>query len=422
MNNLINIYNKPLADRIRPVRLSEYYGQPIAKKAISELISGTSLSSIIFWGPPGTGKTTLARIVGKVTKANFISLSAVNATLKEVRKEIKLAKDQQTFNGQKTILFIDELHRFNKAQQDTFLPFVEDGTITLIGATTENPSFEVIAPLLSRTQVIVLKPLNKKELLKILIRAKKDKKKGLGKYYCKIKVKTLKYIASQSGGDARTALNILEKAVLRYREQDRVSLKTVKSLISQTVLYDKKGEEHFNTISAFIKSLRGSNPDAALHYLARMIKAGEDPKFIARRLVILASEDVGNADPVALLVATAAFQAVEKVGLPEAGINLAQATTYLASAPKSNASYLGYMQALKDINNKKLSPIPHQLRNAITDLMKDLEYGKNYQYAHDYDDQKAPDMEYLPKELKNRKYYQPKEVGYEKKIKKRLEL
>lgn len=409
-----------MADRVRPENLAEFVGQTEAKKVITDIISGAHLSSLILWGPPGSGKTTLAKIVAKQTKANFRSLSAVDSRLTDVRKEIKIANQLLKFNNQRTILFIDEIHRFNKAQQDSFLPSVEAGTIILIGATTQNPSFEVIAPLLSRTEVIVLKPLTEKELLKILIRAKTEKKRGLGQYRVKLQLKSIRLIAAQAGGDARTALNILEKVVLRYKDQKRAAHRDIKRIIRRTILYDKKGGQHYDTISAFIKSVRGSQPDAALHYLARMIEAGEDPKFIARRLVILASEDIGNGDPIGLLVAVSAFQAVEQVGLPEAGINLAQATCYLASAPKSNRSYLGYLKALQDIRNGRIEPIPLQLRNAVSDLMKELNYGQGYQYPHDYQGQKAPNMEYLPPSLKNKRYYQPKDVGYEQKIKKRL--
>jgi len=410
----------PLADRIRPRKLSEFVGQAEAKKAISDLIKGRSLSSVILWGPPGTGKTTLARIVALKTNSNFTSLSAVDATLKEVRKEIRTAEKLLRFNQQRTILFIDEIHRFNKAQQDIFLPYVENGTIILIGSTTQNPSIEVISPLLSRCQIILLKPLTEKEIERILIKAKKDKERGLGKYQTRIPLKSVQYIARSSGGDARTALNILEKAIQRYQDRPRVSQQEIKNLVARTILYDKKGEEHYNTISAFIKSLRGSDPNGALHYLARMIEAGEDPRFIARRMIILASEDIGNGDPVAILVATAAAEAVDRVGMPEAGINLAQATTYLASAPKSNASYMGYISALKDVREGKIGPIPLPLRNAVTELMKELQYGKDYQYAHDYEEGYSKEMEYLPKVLRNKKYYQPKEIGFEKKIKARF--
>jgi len=404
----------PLADRIRPQSLEDFVGQEhiIGKgRLLRRMIEEDKLTSLIFWGPPGSGKTTLARITAHLTKSHFTQFSAVTSGVADVRRVVKEAQARLKVYGQRTILFIDEIHRFNKAQQDAFLPYVENGTIVLIGATTENPSFEVIGPLLSRTRVFTLKRLSFNEIKEILNRAIKDKEKGLGQYKMQIDSEALNFLIEGSNGDARVALNALEIAVdtgkpdkngLRY-----IDLKAIEeALQSKALLYDKAGEEHYNVISAFIKSMRGSNPDAALYWLARMIEAGENPRFIARRMVIFASEDVGNADPQALSVATAAAQAVEFVGMPEAQINLAQAATYLASAPKSNASYSGLLAAKEDVKKTLNLPVPLHLRNAPTPLMKDLGYGKDYKYPHNFPGAKVK-QEYLPEGLKGKRYYRP---------------
>jgi len=415
----------PLADRIRPVNLTEFLGQKHILgpgKPLRKLITSDAISSIILWGPPGSGKTTIAKIIAEKTKSEFIQISAVTSSVAEVRQIIKKGKDRIKFEGRRTILFVDEIHRFNKAQQDAFLPWVENGTIILVGATTENPSFEVTSPLMSRTKVFKLEPLTDNNLKAIIMRALKDQKRGLGKLNLKIEPKAITYIINHSGGDARVALNALEFAALTKKDRHKIiNLEDAKEAAHQkSIYYDKQGDYHYDTISAFIKSIRGSDPDAALYWLARMIDAGEDPRFIARRMIILASEDIGNADPHALMVATAAASAVEYVGLPEAQLNLAQATTYLASAPKSNASYLAYLNALKDVKTKKIEPVPIHLRNAPTDLMRDLGFGRDYQYAHNFAEHFAPDQEYRPKKLQDKIYYKPSEQGFEIKIKERL--
>ncbi|MBU2595801.1 replication-associated recombination protein A [Patescibacteria group bacterium] len=413
----------PLAERMRPTDLKTFVGQKELlnlRGPLRKLIKKDKIPSLIFWGPPGCGKTTLARIIANLSKARFINLSAVTAKVPEVKKIIEEARKLKKFNQEKTILFLDEVHRFNKAQQDTLLPGVEDGSIILIGATTENPSFYVNSPLLSRAQVITLESLNEDNIGQIINFALKNKEGGLGELKLKIKKEAIDYMAMVSGGDARIALNILEKAA-DITAKKIIDLKIVKSATTKFILYDKKGEEHYNTISAYIKSIRGSNPDAALHYLARMLEAGDDARFIARRLVILASEDISNADPHALMVATACAHAVEYVGLPEAQLNLAQATTYLSCAPKSNASYLALLRARTDIKNKKLDPVPLHLRNAVTELMKELNYGSGYKYAHDFKDHIAPDIDFMPKNLKGKKYYYPTDQGFEEKIKEKLE-
>jgi len=417
----------PLASRIRPQDFEDFVGQEhlVAEgKLLRAAIENDQLFSIILWGPPGSGKTTLARIVAKKTGADFVQFSAVTSGVADVKKVVEEAKIKVRAYSKRTILFVDEIHRFNKAQQDAFLPSVEDGTIILIGATTENPSFEVIGPLLSRCRVFVLERLTEKHIKSLLKRAMKDKEKGLGKEKLKVTSPVLDFIAHSSNGDARIALNALEVAS-QIAPKKKYGKKVINKKIAQealqqkSLLYDKGGEEHYNTISAFIKSLRGSDPDAALYWLARMVEAGENPRFIARRMVIFASEDIGNADPQALQVATAAAQAVEFVGMPEAQINLAQATTYLATAPKSNASYMALLEAKEDVKESLNEPVPLHLRNAPTPLMKKQGYGKGYKYPHSYPGHFVKE-EYLPQSLKNHRYYRPSEQGEEVKIRERL--
>lgn len=407
----------PLADRMRPEKLEDFVGQEeiIGQgKLLRKAIENDEIFSIIFWGPPGSGKTTLARIVAKMTKSHFVGISAVASGLADLRRIVKEAQERRKFHNKRTILFVDEIHRWNKAQQDAFLPYVENGTIVLIGATTENPSFEVISPLLSRTRVFVLNRLKEEHLKKILKNALLDKKRGLGNFKVKLVPKALDLIVSASNGDARTALNAIEIAV-KVTKPDKqgfrhIDLNTAEQALQhKALLYDKKGEEHYNIISAFIKSMRGSDPDAALYWLARMIEAGEDPLFIARRMVIFASEDIGMADPQALQLAVATMQACDMVGLPECKINLAHCATYLATAPKDNSSYAGLLSAEEDVKKTLNEPVPLHLRNPVTDLMKDIGYGKGYQYAHNMPDKK-PTHGHLPKKLEGRKYYRPKKT------------
>ncbi|HPD56775.1 MAG TPA: replication-associated recombination protein A [Smithellaceae bacterium] len=418
----------PLAERMRPQKLSEYVGQPhltgegcLLRRALEE----DRLFSMIFWGPPGSGKTTLARVLAAETRSKFVSFSAVLSGVKEIRTVIEEAKQLQDEKNRKLILFVDEIHRFNKAQQDAFLPHVESGLITLIGATTENPSFEVIAPLLSRARVLVLKPFSEEELMTMVERALNDEKKGLGKYAVKMHEKTIRYLVRLADGDARSALNNLEAVVSMVQnlpaEKRNITQDFVReALQKKALLYDKNGEEHYNLISAFHKSLRGSDPDAALYWLARMLTAGEDPLYIARRMIRFASEDVGMADPQALVVCMAAQQAYHFIGLPEGELALAQAAVYLATAPKSNALYAGLGLVKDEIKQTGYLPVPLHIRNAPTQLMKELDYGKDYKYAHDYEDAYTA-QEYLPEKISQKSFYRPKGMGFEETIKKRMD-
>lgn len=420
----------PLADRMRPRNLQEFVGQEHivgAGKILRKAIEEDKVFSMIFWGPPGSGKTTLARVIANETNSNFIQISAVTSGLADVRKIVKEAKERQKAYTQRTILFVDEIHRFNKAQQDAFLPHVENGTIIFIGATTENPSFEVIPPLLSRSRVFVLNRLTDAELKKIAREAIKDPDRGLGKYNLEVEDGALELLASVANGDARTVLNALEIAVETESNKEpgqkiKITSEVIEDILQRkSLIYDRLGEEHYNTISAFIKSMRGSDPDAALYYMSRMIMAGEDPLFIARRMVIFASEDIGNADPHALPLAIACFEACDKIGLPECRINLSHGVTYLASAPKSNASYLGLVHAEKDVEENLNEPVPLHLRNAPTKLMKKLGFGKDYQYPHDFEGHHIEGVTYLPDKLKGHRYYHPTDQGEESRIRKLLQ-
>jgi putative ATPase len=418
----------PLADRMRPNTLEEFVGQEhlIGEgKILRRAIEKDEIQSIILWGPPGTGKTTLAHIIAHLTKSTFVSFSAVVSGIKEVREVIKKAAEQKKFHNKKTILFVDEIHRFNKAQQDGFLPHVERGTIILIGATTENPSFEVVSPLLSRSKVFVLNLLTEENILSILKRAIEDKEMGLASLSPRIDPDALRFIAQMSGGDARTALNTLELAVLTTspsKEGERkVNLKGAEEAMQKkALLYDKDGEEHYNLISALHKSLRDSDPDGALYWLARMLEAGEDPLYLARRMVRFASEDIGNADPMALQVALSAMEAFHFIGSPEGELALAQAVLYLATAPKSNRVYTAYLKVLEDIEKTGALPVPLHIRNAPTRLMRELGYGKGYKYAHEFPDA-VVDQNHLPKPLEGKTYYHPTDRGFEQVLKKRLE-
>jgi putative ATPase len=417
----------PLADRMRPHTFDEFVGQEellAPGKPLRESIERDLLQSIILWGPPGTGKTTLARIVADTTQAQFVAFSAVMSGIKEIRDVMSGAERLRKTTGRRTIVFIDEIHRFNKAQQDAFLPRVEAGDIVLIGATTENPSFEVNAALLSRSKVFVLRALTTGEVTTILERALADPDRGLGSQRASIDAGALHAIAMYANGDARVALNLLELSVAAapiVDDRRSVDVSRVEQAIQRrALLYDKSGEEHYNLISALHKSMRNSDPDASVYWLARMLEAGEDPLYIARRLVRFASEDVGNADPQALTVAVAAKDAVHFIGMPEGNTALAQAAIYLATAPKSNAIYEAYNQAAEDAHKDVAQPVPLHLRNAPTKLMKDLDYGKGYKYAHNEEDAVA-DMSCLPPALEGRKYYDPKERGFEKEIKRRLD-
>ena len=415
----------PLAERMRPTSLEEFEGQAHlvgSGRLLRDLLEGGRLHSMILWGPPGSGKTTLASLVARSTQANFAHFSAVLSGVKELREIIEEARQQLRQHGRRTILFVDEIHRFNKAQQDAFLPHVEDGTVALIGATTENPSFELISPLLSRASVLVLQPLEPRDLEAILGRALGDSDRGLGKHGLEIEPRALAFLAEHSHGDARIGLNALEVAaeVALRRGAGAIDLAAVEEAAQhRALLYDKSGEEHYNVISAFIKSMRGGDPDAAVYWLMRMLEAGEDPLFIARRMVIFAAEDIGNADPRALQMAVAAKDAFHFVGLPEGRIPLSQAVVYLATAPKSNASYKAMLAAAADVKEHGPLPVPLHLRNAPTGLMKGLGYGRGYKYDHDFPEHVVA-QQHLPERLRDRRYYQPSDNGEEPVIAERL--
>ena len=410
---------------MRPATIDDFIGQEHllgAGKLLRGMMTAGELQSLILWGPPGSGKTTLAQILASSAGAACVHFSAVTSGVKDLKRIVQEA-EQLRRNGKPTVLFVDEIHHFNKAQQDNFLPHVERGTLTLIGATTENPSFEVISPLLSRCRVLLLKALSPTEIGVLIDRALGDGERGLGKLQLTLEEPARAFLIEQSQGDGRVALNALEAAATLAQAQGekRIDLANLQEALQKTPLrYDKAGEEHYNVISAFIKSMRGSDPDAALYWMMRMLEAGEDPLFIARRMVIFAAEDIGNADPQALQVAIAAKEAFHFVGLPEGRIPLAQAVTYLASAPKSNASYKAMLAAAEDVEAHGALAVPLHLRNAPTPLMRKLGYGKDYQYAHDYEGH-VVDQQHLPEELRNRRYYSPRESGYEKKLKERLE-
>ena len=419
--------SQPLAERVRPTSLEAFVGQKhlLGKgKLIQTAIETDHLFSMILWGPPGCGKTTLARIVAKETRAHFVHFSAVLSGVKEIRSVIKIAKDQQSLYRQETILFVDEIHRFNKAQQDAFLHHVEDGLITLIGATTENPSFEVIAPLLSRCRVITMKVLSDEDIALIIEFALRDEDRGLGKASWQLSQEAIRYLVQISDGDARMALNNLELVTSLKRadtEEKKITLAEIKTALQEKALvYDKSGESHYNLISALHKSMRGSDPDAAIYWLGRMLASGEDPLYVARRMVRFAVEDIGNADPEALNMALNGMEAYRFLGSPEGELALAQVAVYLATAPKSNAIYTAYNKVQETIKQTGSLQTPLHIRNAPTKLMKSIGYGKDYQYAHNYQDA-IDSQEYLPEKIRGSQFYHPVDRGHEQTIRKRLD-
>lgn len=419
----------PLASRMRPTTLDEVVGQKhiIGKdKLLYRAIKADKLGSVIFYGPPGTGKTTLARVIANTTSARFEQINATVAGKKDMEEIVKNAKDAIGMYGQKTILFVDEIHRFNKSQQDYLLPFVEDGTITLIGATTENPYFEVNNALLSRSRIFELKPLEKQDIRELVMRAVYDMEKGMGTYGADITDEAADFLADVANGDARAALNAVELGILTTDKSDdgkiHITIDVAAECIQKRVVrYDHDGDNHYDTISAFIKSMRGSDPDATVYYLARMLYAGEDVKFIARRIMICASEDVGNADPNALVVAVSAAQAVERIGMPESQIILSQAAAYVATAPKSNAAYMGIAKAMKTVADTRTMPVPAHLQDRHYKGAEKLGHGLGYKYAHDYPNHYVT-QQYLPDGMEGMRFYEPSENGYEKKIREHMEF
>ena len=419
----------PLASRMRPTTLDEVVGQKhiIGKdKLLYRAIKADKLGSVIFYGPPGTGKTTLAKVIANTTSARFEQINATVAGKKDMEEIVKNAKDAIGMYGQKTILFVDEIHRFNKSQQDYLLPFVEDGTITLIGATTENPYFEVNNALLSRSRIFELKPLEKQDIRELVMRAVYDTEKGMGTYGADITDEAADFLADVANGDARAALNAVELGILTTDKSDdgkiHITIDVAAECIQKRVVrYDHDGDNHYDTISAFIKSMRGSDPDAAVYYLARMLYAGEDVKFIARRIMICASEDVGNADPNALVVAVSAAQAVERIGMPESQIILSQAASYVATAPKSNAAYMGIAKAMKTVADTRTMPVPAHLQDRHYKGAEKLGHGLGYKYAHDYPNHYVT-QQYLPDGMEGIRFYEPSENGYEKKIREHMEF
>ncbi len=417
----------PLAARMRPRDFQEFVGQEHIvgpDKVLRRAIEADQAPSLILWGPPGSGKTTLAQIIAGATSSHFEPVSAVTAGVADLRRIVEESKERRALYGQRTILFVDEIHRFNKAQQDVILPHVENGTFTFIGATTENPSFEVIAPLLSRCRVFSLHQLTDDQVHAIVQRGMEDVEKGLGELRAELEPEAMGHLVNIANGDARVAFNGLETAVYATAPGEdgvrHIDMETIEDALQQrAVIYDKAGDQHFDTISAFVKSVRGSDPDAALYWLGRMIEAGEDPLFIARRLVILAAEDIGLAEPTALSLAVAAQQAVHFIGMPEGRIPLAEATVYLATAPKSNSAYAALNQAMEDVRKSRNEPVPLHLRNPVTGLMRGMGYGKSYKYAHDQEGHFVV-QDYLPPSLKGRRYYEPSEEGQEREIGERL--